>query len=196
MNELKNVHVSQSQAKISDLIKDCIRGNTQAQLDFYRRFHQSLYVSALRILNDTQLAEDVMQESFLIIFKKLKSLESAENLLAWMKRIVINKSLDHWKQIQKNREQWQQYVWELEKEQTLYTNVDFVPLNMQVLHQALTQLSEQQNLIIKLYYFEDFSHQQIAEALHVSVSNSRVILLRAKQKLKELLSDHKIPHHG
>ena len=82
---------------IEQLLLQCESGNQRAQLEVYNRYNKAMYNTAIRIVKDSFKAEDIMQESFLTAFTKLKTLEDAKMFGAWLKRIVVNNSIAHYK---------------------------------------------------------------------------------------------------
>src|SRR6056297_3760388 len=78
-------------------------GKQSAQLEVYNRYYKAMYNTALRIVKDSAEAEDVMQESFLNAFTKLHTFKGDVAFGAWLKRIVINNSIYHYKKQQKKR---------------------------------------------------------------------------------------------
>jgi len=83
---VKNIH--------EELIERCKVNDRKAQFDLYKLYYKSMYNTALRILNDSAEAEDVMQEAFLDAFRKIDSYRKEASFGSWLKRIVINRSLD------------------------------------------------------------------------------------------------------
>src|SRR5674476_409697 len=77
-----------------DLIDGCRRGDQKAQFQIYKLYYKAMYNTSLRIVNDTMEAEDIMQESFLAAFEKIESYSGTVSFGAWLKKIVINRSLD------------------------------------------------------------------------------------------------------
>ena len=77
------------------LISKCKSGDTKAQFEIYKLYYKGMYNVSLRIVQDSQEAEDVMQEAFLSAFKKLDTWSQEVTFGSWLKRIVINKSLDY-----------------------------------------------------------------------------------------------------
>ncbi len=77
-----------------DLVEACKNGDQKAQFELYRLYHTAMYNTTLRIVGDSDDAEDVMQEAFLKAFSKLDSYRGEVSFGAWLKRIVINKALD------------------------------------------------------------------------------------------------------
>src|SRR5512133_717518 len=77
-----------------DLIDKCRRGNRMAQEEIYRLYYKAMYNTCLRMLNDKVEAEDVMQDAFLTAFLKMDQYRGEMSFGSWLKRIVINKSID------------------------------------------------------------------------------------------------------
>ena len=88
-----------NQPHITNLIKRCKKSDKNAQLDVYKAYYKAMYNTAYRILKDNFEAEDIMQEAFLTVFTKMDTYKGEVTFGAWLKRIVINKSLT---QLKKN----------------------------------------------------------------------------------------------
>jgi len=78
---------------INQLLEGCKKGDAKAQFAIYKLYYKAMYNTAFRIVNDSFEAEDVMQESFLSAFTKLDSFSEQVTFGAWLKKIVINKSI-------------------------------------------------------------------------------------------------------
>ncbi len=74
------------------LIDACRHGDAKAQFEIYKLYYKAMYNSCFRILNNTQEAEDVMQEAFLSAFDKINSYKGEVSFGAWLKRIVVNRA--------------------------------------------------------------------------------------------------------
>ncbi len=77
-----------------DLLDGCKTGDQRAQFQIYKLYYKAMYNTSLRIVNDAMEAEDVMQESFLSAFEKIDTYSGTVSFGAWLKKIVINRSLD------------------------------------------------------------------------------------------------------
>ncbi|MGB3606240.1 RNA polymerase sigma factor, partial [Psychroserpens sp.] len=89
---------------IVQVLRLCKSGNQQAQMEIYERYYKAMYNIAYRIVKDSFEAEDIMQESFLSAFTKLDSLKELRTFSSWLKRIVINNSIQHYKKNTKYQE--------------------------------------------------------------------------------------------
>jgi len=149
---------------------------------------QQLYF-ALRYVNDTYIAEDIMQESFLKAFMKLNDFNIENAFGGWLKRIVINKALDWIKQKKVNQLSFNDAHLEIEvpSENNLHleNNISVVKI-----YKAINKLPEQFKVVLKLFLFEGYDHSEISSILNITNVASRTILHRGKQKLVKQLKEN------
>ncbi len=146
-----------------------------------------MYSICLRILNDETEAEDVMQEAFLSAFKKIESYKGEVSFGAWLKKIVINRSLDHLKKSKVKFEEINERTAQIEDYQMEMKEVD-----IKILKNAIQSLPDGYRVILSLYLIEGYDHEEISQILGISNSNSRTQFLRAKNKLREILKGKEI----
>lgn len=175
----KNIH--------QDIIDQCKDGNTKAQFQLYKLYYKGMYSICLRILNDETEAEDVMQEAFLSAFKKIESYKGEVSFGAWLKKIVINRSLDHLKKRKVKFEEINERTAQIEDYQMEMKEVD-----IKILKNAIQSLPDGYRVILSLYLIEGYDHEEISQILGISNSNSRTQFLRAKNKLREILKGKEI----
>ena len=97
------------------LIEKCKQGDECALMEIYNRYYKAMYNTSIRIVKNNYEAEDIMQEAFITAFKKLDKLENTENFGAWLKRIVVNKSIEIYKKnISKNESEIDDKLYKLE----------------------------------------------------------------------------------
>lgn len=95
--------MTSSKLNTEQLVNLCKSGNQSAQWEIYNRYYKAMYNASFRIVKNNFEAEDIMQDSFLIAFSKLDSLKDSKIFGPWLKRIVINNSIYHYKKsIKKN----------------------------------------------------------------------------------------------
>ena len=92
------------QQHITELLQACKKGNATAQFEIYKLYYKAMFNAAMRILQNSFDAEDVMQEAFLNAFTKLDTFKGEVPFGAWLKRIVINRSLTYIKKKNKLQE--------------------------------------------------------------------------------------------
>lgn len=138
-------------------------------------------------MNDSMEAEDVMQESFLSAFNKIESYKGEVSFGAWLKRIVVNRSLDYLKKRKVQFEELNERTAQIAEYQMETRDID-----AELLKRAIQQLSDGYRVVLSLYLIEGYDHEEISQILGISNSASRTQLLRAKNKLKELLKGKEI----
>ncbi len=169
--------------KHKELVEACAINNRNAQMEIYNLYYKAMYNTSLHIVNDSFIAEDIMQEAFLDAFGKLKSFEWRSSFGTWLKRIVINKSIDTIKNI-KNVVPLNEEIADLPEENL---DQDFEPIQYRLdeIKMAIRRLSPNYKIIIVLHLFEGYDHQEISQILNLPYNNVRVRYLRAKRKLLE-----------
>ncbi len=170
-----------------DIIEQCKQNNRKAQLQLYNQYCDGMYIVAKRFLKDAADAEDVVQEAFIKAFSKLHQYKAEVTFGAWLKRIVINKSIDFLKSKK-------QHLVELEE---VHLKVVDTPIDDKWLVEdtitlndvkvAINELPEKYQYVVMLYLIEGYDHQEISEILDISEVASRTQLSRGKVKLQKLL---------
>lgn len=143
-----------------------------------------MYQISRNIIKDEMRAEEAMQDAFLSAFEKLDEFQAEVTFGAWLKKIVVNKSLDY---LKKDK----MYVnSESSENLSILEEMEEIDLSEKIeeVKKAMNALPENYRIILSLYYFEGYDYEEISEILGVSYSNSRVMLNRAKNKLITLLN--------
>jgi len=168
-----------------DLIRQCKRGDQKAQFEIYRLYHAAMYNTTLRIVGDSDDAEDVMQEAFLKAFAKLESYRGEVSFGAWLKRIMINKALDflRLKRDQISLEEAGE-IGEMAEEGTGDTEYKY---SADTIRKAIYSLPEGYRIVLSLILLEGYDHEEVSQILQISNATSRTQYHRAKKKLIELL---------
>ena len=168
-----------------DLIEACKRGDQKAQFEVYRLYHKAMYNTTLRIVGDPDDAEDVMQEAFLKAFLKLNTYRGEVSFGAWLKRIVVNKSLDFLRLRQESIS--------LEEAGEIGEESDEGPDMLDVAYKAGTikrgihALPEGYRVVLYLILLEGYDHEEVSKILKISNATSRTQYHRAKKKLVDWL---------
>ena len=173
------------QVKLDVLIKACIIGDRSAQYALYKPYSKAMYNICFRITNDQDDAKDVLQEAFLSAFNNLGSFKGESSFGAWLKRIVVNSSINH---VKKNKIMYSQLDGhDIEQETTMQDHE--IVLEIDRIKEALQQLPDGFRTVLSLYLFEGYDHREIAEILDISESTSKSQYNRAKKRLKEILKE-------
>jgi RNA polymerase sigma factor (sigma-70 family) len=169
----------------ADILDRCISGDHKAYEEIYKLYSRSMYNVALRLVKDRDEAEDVLQDSFISAFSHLNSFQGNASFGAWLKRIVINKSINYLKK--KRTEPLSEEV-DMEDQESDFSVYELDQLSVQRIKKALLELPEGYRTVLSLYLLEGYDHQEIAEILDISVGTSKSQFNRAKKRLKESLN--------
>lgn len=170
----------------NQLILLCEKGDKKAQFAIYKQYYKAMFNTAYRILNDTFEAEDIMQESFLAAFTKLDSFIGDVTFGAWLKKIVINKSLTTLKKNKRLDIVSLEKVIAKEAENEIE---DYSQISTSEILKTISQLKSNYKVAITLHLIEGYDYEEIAQIMEISYENSRTTISRAKQKLKTLLTE-------
>ncbi len=167
------------------LIEKCRKGNKSAQFAIYKQYYAAMFNTAFRIVNDRFEAEDVMQESFLSAFTKLDSFSGKVTFGAWLKRIVINNSITALKRNNRYDTEPLEKVdlKKPEEEKPAYNLLSAADILGKV-----SQLKNNYKVALTLNLIEGYDYEEIAQIMNISYENSRTTVSRAKNKLRQLLS--------
>ena len=146
-----------------------------------------MYSVCLRIVNDDMEAEDIMQKAFLSAFRKIETYKGEVSFGAWLKKIVINRSLDYLKQRKVKFEEINE-----QSAQVAEYEMELQQVNMETIKKAIQQLPDGYRVVLSLFLIEGYDHEEISQILEISNSNSRTQYFRAKNKLRELLKDKEV----
>jgi RNA polymerase sigma-70 factor (ECF subfamily) len=170
-----------------DIIEQCKLQDRKAQLQLYRQYCDGMYIVARRFVNDSMEAEDVVQEAFIKAFSKLHQYKAEVTFGAWLKRIVINKSIDLLKsKKQQLLELNEVYLKVVDQEVDDNWLVEDT-ITIETVKTAIEQLPEKYKYVVMLFLIEGYDHQEISSILGISHVASRTQLSRGKAKLKDLL---------
>jgi RNA polymerase sigma factor (sigma-70 family) len=175
-----------------DIVEKCKQNDRKAQLKLYNQYCDGMFTVAMRFVKDTMEAEDIVQEAFIKAFSKLHQYKAEVTFGAWLKRIVINKSIDLLKSKKQMLELDEVHLKVVDSNYEDEWLVDDA-ITLDEVKKAIYQLPDKYQYVVMLYLIEGYDHQEIAEILNITEVASRTQLSRGKGKLKELL---KVAHHG
>jgi len=178
LNPERNQNITES-----DLISGCIEGDRRMQEELYRRFSPRMYAVCLRYAGNAEEAEDILQEGFIKVYKKLASFRSEGSFEGWIRRIFVNTAIEHFR-----RKKYLQPVTEKE-ENTLEGNYLSVldDLAERDIMAIVQQLSPGYRTVFNMYVVEGYTHREIGDMLGISEGTSKSQLSRAKVILQEMV---------
>lgn len=158
-------------------------------MEIYNRYYKAMYNTAFRIVKHTAEAEDVMQESFLNAFTKLHTFKGDVTFGAWLKRIVINNSIYHYKKQQKKTAvALDEVMYRVEVDDGVALNHDgFTELKAQKVMETMKSLKDNYRVSLTLHLIEGYDYQEISQIMDISYANCRTTISRAKESLRKKL---------
>ncbi len=170
-----------------EIIERSKKGNRQSQYQLYKLYSKAMFNICLRMMNDREDAEDMLQESFTEAFRRLDSFRYESTFGAWLKMIVINKCIN---EIKRKKAQLEFFddMSPFEDEEDLTAEQE-TGLSPDKVKKAMELLPKGSRMIFSLYLLEGYDHQEISGILNISESNSKTQYMRAKQRIKEILKD-------
>jgi len=174
-------------AEESYLIELCLEGDRKAQFRLYKRYCDAMYNVCYRMLGNETEAEDVLQESFMDIFRRLDSFRGESSLGAWIKRIVINHCLNVYKKRKIKFEEISDNVNDIYDHET-HDDEDVV-YEVRRVKDAILKLPDGYRQVLTLYLIEGYDHAEIADILGIQETGSKSQYSRARAKLKAMLSE-------
>jgi RNA polymerase sigma-70 factor (ECF subfamily) len=147
-----------------------------------------MYNISLRIVKDSAEAEDIMQESFLNAFTKLHTFKGEVTFGAWLKRIVINNSIYHYKKQQKKNEvALEDVMYRVEDNDGVASDHAFTELKAQKVMEAMKRLKDNYRISLTLHLIEGYDYEEISGIMNISYANCRTTISRAKESLRRKL---------
>ncbi len=167
-----------------DIIELSKAGNQKAQYQLYKLYSKAMYNVCYRMMNNQAEAEDLLQDSFIEAFMKLNTFRYESAFGAWLKRIVVNKCINH---LKKRRTQlvYTENIPEINLDND--SNIEPELLKVKHIHKAMEALPEGYRVVFSLYLIEGYDHSEIAQILGITESTSKSQFSRAKHKIKEVL---------
>ncbi len=146
-----------------------------------------MFNTAYRIVGNDLDAEDMLQESFVNAFKNLKSYKGTASFGSWLKRIVVNNSINL---VKKRRLQFESVEDQADVDSITETESDTdLSYEVEMVKEGISKLPDGYRVVISLYLLEGFDHKEIASVLGITESTSKSQYNRSKKKLREILKN-------
>ncbi len=175
------------------LLEACIKGDRAAQELLYDRYAPRMYAICRSYSENDLEAQDLLQEGFIKVFKNIKKCSSEGSLEAWVRRVIVNNNIDHYRH--KNKKYGVKATStdeDLEDADNVVENEALRAFNDNDLLRVMRILPKGYRMVLNLYILEGYPHKEIAEMLGISVSTSKSQFFRAKELLKKKLGRESI----
>ncbi|MBN2745741.1 MAG: RNA polymerase sigma factor [Bacteroidales bacterium] len=171
-----------------ELYQRCLSGERAAQEKLYKIYAPIMYGICLRYTKDQDEAKDVLQEAFIKIFTNIDGFRGEGSFEGWMKRIVINTSLNNYYKSKKEiSDKNFDDIRETDIQHDEEDNLEELRFNKTEMLEAIQKLPDGYKQIFNMYVFEKYKHREIAELLNISVNTSKSQLSKARTYLQKTL---------
>ena len=165
-------------------IQACVANEEWALKKIYEDHYSVMLPVCMRYASCEEDALDILHEGFIKVFRYIAKYKAGTSLGSWIRRIMINTSIDYYRREKRRRTESLDNAYSLSS-----PTVDAVSsLSAQEIIKALQSLSPAYRSVFNLYVIEGYSHKEVADILSITESTSRSNLVKARTKLKELLA--------
>ncbi len=167
-----------------ELIERCLKNDSLAQKALYQMYASKMYAVCLRYASKRVMADDILQDAFIKVFKYLPTFKFQGSFEGWIRKIIANTALDY---IRRYAEPYEDIEESLPDNYLVNADEVISNLSVQELVEMIQDLPEGKRMIFNLYVFEGYSHKEIAEMLGISIMTSKGQLSKAKKILQDKL---------
>jgi RNA polymerase sigma-70 factor (ECF subfamily) len=197
-----NSNYEEPNAELINLIEKVRLGSQKAQYQLYEKYVRAMYHVCVRIVGKGHEAEEVVQDSFVRAFMRIEEYRGDAAFGAWLKRIVINTSINFLQKKRIDLVSLDEMLVEPATEEDENSENDFAEINIHTgisekdtkqkseisrVKEAINKLSDGYRIVLSLYLFEGYDHEEIGEILGISSSTSKSQYSRAKKRLRTML---------
>lgn len=171
-------------ALVDHLIEQCLRQDARAQRALYEQFSPKMYALCLRYVRESDDAQDVLLKAFTKVFEHLPRFKGEGSFEGWVRRIVVNEALMF---LRKHKN----CLMTVDLEGAAATSAEqYTQLEADDLLRLVQALPEGYRTVFNLHAIEGYSHPEIAERLSISEGTSKSQLSRAKELLRQRITDY------
>lgn len=171
--------------KINEILKGCMSRKRMSQKQLYEIYYPYSMSIAIRYIQDQQIAELAVNDSFMKVFNNIKKFDLNKSFKPWLRQIIVNTSIDHLKK--KNKYKMNTNISEAEKissREHILSSIAYEELLLLV-----HKLSDAYRTVFNMYVIDGFKHEEIANKLGITVGTSKSNLNKARTKLKVLIAN-------
>jgi RNA polymerase sigma-70 factor (ECF subfamily) len=180
--------------QLQALIDGCLKGDRRSQQAVHKLFYGKMKAVCMRYTRDSDQAMDVLQEGFLKVFNNLDKFTGVGTFEGWIRRIMVNLSIDRFRKLKhdfvllSDQDSIERYEGDVNEDNDESNELEEIySITPEQIIDAMQQLTPAYRTVFNLYVYEDYTHQDIAEALGISVGTSKSNYAKAKKNMKKLL---------
>ncbi|WP_019669432.1 RNA polymerase sigma factor [Eudoraea adriatica] len=160
-------------------------GNKKAFSLLVSRYNSKMCNHAYWFTYDKDIAKDIVQDSWGLIIKKIPHLKNPNSFGSWAMQIVTRKSIDYLNKNSRNREKLREY----HNEPKADYDLNHIESDLLKVYEAIKRLPQEQQVVLRLFYLEEYSLREISEIIEKSEGTVKSRLYHAREKLKTILKN-------
>ena len=161
------------------------KGKTVAQREIYKQFYAYGMSIAIRYAENEAEAEEIVNDTYMKVFKNLDSYVPNLSFKAWFRRILINTAIDYHRKYQKYK-----YTLGITHAQGVSVETDTISnMSAQEILKLVQELAPSYRMVFNLYVVEGYKHKEVAEQLGITEATSRATFATARHKLQKMILD-------
>ena len=169
---------------LAEVVENCLQGKENAMKKFYEHFQGFALSVCMSYCENRDDALEIMNDGFLKVFKNLDKIENIERIKPWLRRIMVNVAIDHFR---KNAKKQSAQLPENIADPNYGDASVYAKLSSEDIMRAVQNLPTNYRMVFNLYAVEGYSHKEIGEILKIAESTSRANLSLANGMLRERL---------
>lgn len=175
-----------------ELVEKAKKGDVHAFEQLLFRYEKQIFVYLLRFVNQKENAEDVTQETFIKVFRSLKTFDPEYKFKTWLYTVATNTAYDWLRKAKKSQELFiiddPDSEFETIDESTAYKELESKE-NVELIDNAIQKIKPTYQTVILLFYRDELGYEEIAEVLKLPLNTVKTHLYRAKKALSEELKN-------
>lgn len=173
----------------NDLIEGCRQNNRHMQKKLYEHYHGTMLGICMRYGRNRDEALEIVNNGFLKVFQKIGDYKPQGSFEGWIKRIMVNCGIDHYRKNQGAVRKIDEVFPDFEYDAVSHDNV-IDRMSSDEIVQLVQKLPESYKIVFNLFVIEGYGHKEIAEKLKISEGTSKSSLSKARKKLQVMVKEH------
>lgn len=172
-----------------EVFRGCLKNDRKAQATFYQRYKSRFFGVCWRYANNKEDAEDIFQEALIKVFKHIKEVRDAKDVSAWVRRIIVNTAINHYRKkvtFDDVENLSDEVLLPFDTHDEILSQLNSKEL-MEVLNTVLSELPNGARIVFNMYVIEGYTHPEIAAQLQIAEGTSKSQLFFAKKYIQEKL---------
>lgn len=171
-----------------EIVEGCLQGGRKYQKLMYEKYYGSMMVVCMRYSSDREEARDILHEGFMKVFTNLRKYRRGTNLGAWVRRIMINTAIDHYRKLSKRPSlvEINHAVHEIDMSDVVSD------MSAAEILEMVQKLSPAYRTVFNLYVIEGYAHKEVGKMLGISEGTSKSNLAKARVKLQKMIHKSRV----